>query len=234
MAGSARSCCGIAATVLVQITIFGEKKLNNEVSLFLDQQKFELAQRSAKALSSSTMIPREYQGNIPNTLIAMDIAIRMRMPPLMVMQNLYIVHGKPGWSAKFLIASFNTSGRFSPISYTLTGEPGKDTYGCIATSKDLSTGELVKGPEITMGIAKAEGWYDKNGSKWKTIPELMLRYRAGSWLINTIAPDISVGLATSDEIQDGSERDITPQPEVPVATDINSDLGLIGNEGVVA
>ena len=202
--------------------------MNNEISLFLDQDKFELAQRSAKALSMSTMVPKEYQGNIPNTLIAMDISMRMQIPPLLVMQNLYIVHGKPGWSAKYLIASFNTCGRFSPISYKMVGTQGKDDYGCYAHATDLRTGDNVVGPTVTIGTAKAEGWHGKSGSKWKTIPELMLRYRAGAWLINTVAPDISVGLMTAEEVRDShEERDITPRTQVD---ELNSQLGLMADK----
>ena len=37
-------------------------------------------------------------------LIAQNMARRMGADLLMVMQNLYVVHGRPGWSAQFLIA----------------------------------------------------------------------------------------------------------------------------------
>ena len=198
----------------------------NEVSIFFDEKKFEVAQRSAKALAASTMVPKEYQNNIPNVLIAMDLASRMQIPPLLVMQNLYIVHGKPGWSAKYLIASFNTCGRFSPIEYIITGTPGQDDYGCRAEAMDIRSGKIIEGPLVTIGIAKAEGWHSKSGSKWRTIPDLMLRYRAGAWLINTVAPDISVGLMTAEEVRDSEpvERDITPQSTQ--IDDLNASLGL--------
>ena len=189
--------------------------MSNELSIFFGGgDAFSDSQRVAKALTQSTLVPKEYQGNLSNALVALDMAQRMSMNPLMVMQNLHIIHGRPAWSSKAMIAMFNQSGRFSAISYKFEGEKGTDDYGCYATAKDLQSGEMVEGPLVTMGIAKAEGWLGKNGSKWKTMPDLMLRYRAGSWLVNTVAPDISFGLNTVEEVQDirgfDGARDVTP------------------------
>ena len=165
---------------------------SNELSIFFGGgEAFSDSQRVAKALTASTLVPKEYQGNLSNALVALDMAQRMNMNPLMVMQNLHIIHGRPAWSSKAMIAMFNQSGRFSAISYKFVGEKGTDDYGCYAVARDLNTDEMAEGPLVTMGIAKAEGWLGKNGSKWKTMPDLMLRYRAGSWLVNTVAPDIS-------------------------------------------
>jgi hypothetical protein len=169
---------------------------------FNDLQGFELMQRAAKALSASTLVPPEYQGNLPNCLIALEMAQRIGASPLLVMQNLYIVHGRPGWSAKFLIASFNQCGRFNAIRFDWLGERGKDTWGCRAWALERSTDQRIEGPTITITLAKDEGWYAKKGSKWQTIPELMMMYRAAAWLVNTHAPEISMGLNTAEELGD--------------------------------
>ncbi|HEU4662505.1 MAG TPA: hypothetical protein VFS55_00595 [Dokdonella sp.] len=169
---------------------------------FTDLQSFELAQRAAKCLAASTLVPQRYQNNIPNCVIALNMASRIGADPLMVMQNLYVVHGNPGWSSKFLIACFNECGRYSSVKYRMVGTRGKDDWGCIAYSKELATGELIEGPLITIDMAKKEGWYNKSGSKWQTIPEQMLRYRAAAWMINTTAPEIAMGIRTDDELHD--------------------------------
>lgn len=163
---------------------------------------FDLMQRGAKLLAASTLVPQQYQGNLPNCVIALNMASRIGADPLLVMQSLYVVHGRPGWSAKFLIASFNQCGRFSAIRYEWVGDRDKDSWGCRAWATEKSTGEKIIGPLITIGLAKKEGWYEKSGSKWKTIPELMLQYRAAAWMVNTHAPEISMGLQTQDEIHD--------------------------------
>lgn len=169
---------------------------------FNDLQGFELMQRQCKALAASTLVPQQFQGNLPNCLIALEMAQRIGASPLMVMQNLYIVHGRPGWSAKFLIASFNQCGRFSAIRFEWSGHRDKDDWGCRAWATEKATGEKIQGPLITIALSKKEGWYQKSGSKWQSIPELMLTYRAAAWMVNTHAPEISMGLNTAEELGD--------------------------------
>jgi hypothetical protein len=57
-------------------------------------------------------------------------------------------------------------------------------------------------------MAKAEGWYAKNGSKWQTMPEQMLRYRAASFFVRAYAPELSLGLATREEIEDSIDGEV--------------------------
>jgi hypothetical protein len=169
---------------------------------FTSLQGFELAQRAANLLSQSSLVPKEYQGNLPNCVIALNMAARMTADPLMVMQNLYIVHGRPGWSSQFLISTFNTSGKFSALRYEWVGEEGKDSWGCRAWAIEKATGEKLVGSTVTIGLAKKEGWYSKSGSKWPTMPQQMLMYRAASWFIRAYAPELAMGMHTAEEIHD--------------------------------
>lgn len=172
-------------------------------------------QRVAKMFASSPLVPQIYQGErgIGSCVIALNMAQRMSADPLMVMQNLYVVHGRPSWSAQFLIACFNQTGRFSPVRYDFQGTEGKDDWGCRAYSTDLETGEKVTGPLITISLAKKEGWFDKKGSKWQTMPEMMLRYRAAAWMVRTIAPEIAMGLPTQEESYDVGENSRLANPK---------------------
>jgi hypothetical protein len=161
---------------------------------------FEHAQRVAKMLSSSSLIPKEYQGNIQNTMIALEMANRIGASPLMVMQNLNIIQGKPSWSSSFIIASLNACKRFSPIRFVTDGKD--DAYGCTAWAFDLATNDKLEGPKVTWEMVKAEGWLSKGGSKWKTMPELMFRYRAAAFFGRLYAPDILMGMQTAEELLD--------------------------------
>lgn len=165
-------------------------------------QSFELAQRAAKVLAASSLVPKEYIGNLPNCIIALNMAGRIGADPLMVMQNLVIVHGRPTWSSQFLIATFNSCGRFSAIRYEFFGERNTDSWGCHAVAIEKATGEKLIGTDITIALAKKEGWYGKNGSKWQSMPQQMLMYRAASWLVRAYAPELSMGLHTADEAGD--------------------------------
>lgn len=169
---------------------------------FFNMEGFELMQRIANAFSKSDLVPKQYQGNLPNCMIALDMAQRIGANPLMVMQNLYVVHGTPGWSSKFLIATVNTCGRYSSMRYEWKGEPGKPDYGCRAWTIEKSTGERLDGIWVTWKMVNDEGWATKNGSKWKTMPDQMFIYRAAAFWQRAYAPDLGMGLQTAEELQD--------------------------------
>jgi hypothetical protein len=182
---------------------------------------FEAAQRMAKALVNSTMVPQDYQGekNIGNALIALEMSQRIGASPMAVMQNLHVIHGRPSWSSSFIIAALNSCGRFSPLRFDVTGTG--DKKACVAWAYDQATGEKLAGPESSIEMAKAEGWYTKNGSKWKTMPDLMLRYRAAAFFGRLYAPDVLMGMHTQEEVEDVGERQVRePAPVLvePVAT----------------
>lgn len=172
------------------------------IDAFASEGNFTAAQRMAKGLSSSSLVPEAYRNNIPNVLIAMELATRVGASVFAVMQNLDIIHGRPGWRATFIIATINASGRFTPLRFRWEGKPGTDAWGCRAVAKDREDDEECLGALITLALAKAEGWSSKNGSKWKTMPEQMLMYRAASFWGRVYAPEKMLGMHTGDEVED--------------------------------
>ena len=181
------------------------------LSIFNNSDQFELAQRAGKMLASSDLVPQQFRGNIPNCVIALNIASRLRADPFAVLQSLYIVHGRPAWSSQFLIAMVNASGRYSPLQYRMTGQG--DSAACVAWAKHIETGDVVEGPEVSIDMAKKEGWYGKSGSKWQTLPALMLRYRAAGFFARLYCPDLCLGMRTMEEevdIQKNPARESAP------------------------
>lgn len=171
-------------------------------SVFSGIRAFEDAQRIAKALASSTLIPPQFQGQqgFANCLVALEIAGRMNISPFLCMQHLHIIHGRPSWSSAFIIAMVNGCGRFTPLRFEISGEG--DSLACYAVATDIKTDQELKGPTITMAMAKKEGWSTKSGSKWLTMPELMIRYRAAAFWGRLFAGDLLVGLQTQEEVID--------------------------------
>jgi len=161
-----------------------------------ETQAFELVQRQAMMLSKSTLVPKDFIGNVANCAIALNIAKRTRLDPLMVCQNLAIIHGRPSWGSSFIIASLNSCGRFGTLRFESTPTL------CKAVTMDKQSGAILEGPTVTMEMAKLEGWLDKPGSKWKTMPELMLKYRAAAFFGRLYAPEIMMGLYSADEVVD--------------------------------
>lgn len=180
---------------------------NESIQAYQNADNFALAQRMAQSLAASTVVPTQYQNNIGNCLVALDVASRVGCSPFLVMQNLDIIHGRPTWNSKFIIATLNSCGRFDNIRFEFFGDEGKDTFGCQCIAVNVATGEIVKGERITIEMAKKEGWYTRSGSKWPTMPRQMLQYRAASFFSRIYAPDILFGMQSSDEI-----RDTTSEP----------------------
>ena len=135
-------------------------------------------------------------------MIALDVAARVGCSPMLVMQNLDIINGKPTWNSKFIIGTLRTCGRFRDLRFEFFGDEGKDSFGCQCVAIETTTGEVLKGERITIEMAKKEGWYNKSGSKWPTMPRQMLQYRAASFFSRIYAPDVLFGMHAADEIQD--------------------------------
>ena len=154
----------------------------------------------AEFLSKSTVIPISYQNRPENILICVDLASRMGLSPLAVMQNLYIIQGKPSFSGQAIASLIRSSGQFSNIEVNFIGEEGKDSWGCYISAE--RNGKQIKGAKVTIGMAKAEGWTKKNGSKWLTMPEMMLTYRAYTFFGRQFAPELMMGLHAVEELED--------------------------------
>jgi hypothetical protein len=182
-----------------------------DVSIFQVGGDLGKALQVAKVMASSSMVPAQYQGEkgIPNVIVAMELSHRIGISPWMVMQNLHIIQGRPAWASPFLIAMIDQSGKFEPLRFEINGTG--DGRGCIAWTKLRLTGERVEGPRVDISMAKAEGWYGRNGSKWKTMPEVMLRYRAAAFFARLYAYDLICGLQTADEVIDIDPIEVPPQ-----------------------
>ena len=231
--------------------------LSNSTGIF-QFSSFAETMQAAQILSNSSLVPKDYrcfiptkeygklqydnQGNVigennpnatANCLIALNMANRMGYEPLMIMQNLYIIEGRPAWSSQFIIAAINACGKFSPlrfeivkhgmtdVEYTVTQGYGKnktsenvktqvENVSCVAWAIEKATGERIESAKIDMVMAVKEGWYGKNGSKWQTMPEQMLRYRAAAFFGRIYAPEILMGIYSADEVRDFV--DVTPAP----------------------
>lgn len=199
---------------------------------FTNMEAFANLQRVSKIFNQSSMVPMAFQGdnNLGNAVIAVEMAVRMHVSPLMVMQNLYVVHGTPSWSSKFLIATFNQCGRFSSIKYKFNGKPGTPEYGCYAYATELATGEEVRSITITMAMAASEGWSTKKGSKWQTMPDLMLQYRAAAFLIRTVAPELSMGLESVEEVRDRGAIEVESNVVDPAIENANKEDFIVEAE----
>lgn len=184
--------------------------MSNELAIYeAEIKKFELEHKKAEALCASAFFPQSLQTNgngLANAVIIYELASRMQISPFEVAQSIFIIKGKPSFETKFLVARLNQSGKLKGRLRTIINEAKTEAY-CEAI--EAETGEILRGTTITLDIAKKEGWLEKSGSKWQTIPELMLRYRAQSFFINEYFPEVKFGLKTTDEAEDIVEAKFT-------------------------
>lgn len=204
------------------------------LGIFGTSDNFIMAMQMAKALASSTIVPQAFQKNEANCLIAIEQAQRLRVSPMMVMQNLHVIQGRPSWSSKFLIAAINNSGKFDmELQFEETQDKDGKPFSCTAwTTKN---GRKVNGMTVDMDMAKEEGWLSKNGSKWKTMPQLMLRYRAASFFSSLNCPELTMGLYTREEMQDDDFKEypienMQEQVQQEIAENANSQVFEEPNE----
>lgn len=196
------------------------------VSVFSDAESWALAAKQANSLAHSTIIPKEYQENANNALVAIEMAYRIGVSPLMVMQNLYIVHGRPSWSAQYVIAMINGSGKYDmELQFDEKADKAGKPFSCQCWTE--KNGRKVTGPIIDMDMAKAEGWLGKPGSKWQTMPQIMLRYRAASFFGRMNCPELTMGIYTREEVVELAEdeytmQDMSEQAEAEIAANANT------------
>ena len=178
------------------------------VSMWNDSKLMNQSFRMARMLSDSALVPDAYRNAPQNCVVAIDIANRMGISPLMVMQNLYVVKGKPSWSGSFCAAAINGSGRFTPLEFIFVGERDKPSWGCYATAVRASNGVRCYSDTVTIEMAMKEGWYskkDKYGketSKWQSMPMQMMMYRAAAFFARAHCSDLLLGMPTYEEVQD--------------------------------
>ena len=172
-------------------------------NLLESTQHLNRLSKLAAKYANSSMIPQNFQKNPDNCFVALELASRMGVSPILVMQNLVVVQGRPAWSGQSCIALVNGSGKFThDLDFVFVGKPGADDWGCYATTTRKADGKELRGTCVTIDLAKKEGWYGKNGSKWQTMPQQMLIYRAASWFARTYCPEVLMGFSTADEAED--------------------------------
>lgn len=182
------------------MTDITKTNIDSESSIYQSQNSFEFAQRQAKSLCQSQLVPSQYQGQngLPNCLVALEMSKRMNLSPLVVMQNLNVIHGRPTWSAQFITSNIIGCGRFKNFDYIVQGKDESLAVQCQAIR--VEDNKLVKGTAVSMRMARQEGW-TKN-SKYSSMPELMLKNRAATFFGRQYIPDLLLGVQTSEEVID--------------------------------
>lgn len=184
-----------------EVVVQEQRNLPKEV--FSDPESFRNLYKIGNLFAQSQLVPQAYQGKPMDCTIAVDMANRMGVSPMFVMQNLYVVKGKPSWSGQACMSMIQASGHFKNVLPVYTGEKGSDNRGCFIKAIRVSDGEEVVGTEITVQMAKAEGW--SSNKKWVTMTDQMLAYRAAAFFARVYIPSSLMGCAVEGEVEDSTQ-----------------------------
>ena len=180
-----------------------------------NKDSFNQLLRVANMLSQTSIIPQSYQGKPQDCFVAIEMANRMGVSPIVVMQNMYVVKGKPSWAGQACTMLINSCGKFKDVKHIYTGEKGKPNRGCYVTATRISDGSQVDGVEVTMPMAQSEGW--TSNSKWRNMPELMLAYRASAFFARVYCPEAMMGVQTAEEVYDADSTPINAAASLTAA-----------------
>lgn len=187
------------------------------LNAFSDKESFNQLARESAVLAKTSIIPEAYRNKPEDCMVAIDMANRIGVSPMMVMQNLYVVKGKPSWSGQACMSLIQGCGKFHDVRPVYTGTKGTEDRACHVEAVRISDGEKIEGAEVSIRMAKAEGWI--SNPKWRNMPELMLAYRASAFFARVYCPERLMGVyveGEADDIQPGKRTVADPlAPDKP-------------------
>jgi hypothetical protein len=164
---------------------------------YINPQRFDQIAKLANVFANSDLVPAHFKGKKENCFIALQMAFRSNIDPMVALQNLYLVQGKPGMSAQLAIALANRSGLLKgPIRFAVSGAGDNMSVTASATTRD---GYEISA-EASMAMARAENW-TKN-PKYQSMPKVMLTYRAATFLVRQYMPEVLLGMQAHEELED--------------------------------
>ena len=186
---------------------------NQILDMIMNPAKFDHLQRVAKLFADSNLVGKSFEKNPAACFVGLQLAFQLGVDPMMLFQKIYSPGGgKVAIETQVAIAIANQRGVFKgPIEYVFEGQG--DTRQCTAKAVLTANGKEVS-ETIKWETVVKEGWYEKSGSKWKTMPDKMFKYRSAMWLIRTYCPEILLGLSSTDELEDQNIIDVTPRKEI--------------------
>lgn len=171
----------------------------------LTPQSIDEALRMAEIMSRASIVPKDYQGNPGNILVAIQWGAEIGLPPLQAMQNLAVINGRPALWGDAVIALVRGSGLLETIHEDITAD--------VATCTVKRKGEPPASRSFSVEDAKRAGLYGKQGP-WQQYPKRMLQMRARAWALRDVFPDVLRGVHVAEEAQDMPAERAMGQAEI--------------------
>ena len=160
------------------------------------------AMEFSKFLATSTHIPKDFQGNPNNILVAIQWGYEIGLAPMQALQNIAVINGRPSLWGDSMIAVCKAHPDWRGISETYIEE--EDKAVCIV--KRHVHGEIEETrSEFSYKDAQRANLTNKPGP-WKNYPKRMLQLRARGFALRDAFPDAIKGLITTEEAIDYPEK----------------------------
>jgi len=160
----------------------------------LTPQTLEEAMQFADMMSRSSIVPKDYQGNPGNIIVAIQWGAEIGLAPLQAMQSIAVINGRPSIWGDAMLALVRGSGLLEFIRETPTDE------GCTCALKRRGDPNEVE-RTFTPEDAKKAGLWGKQGP-WQQHPKRMMQMRARAFALRDVFPDVLRGVHIGEEAQD--------------------------------
>lgn len=173
----------------------------------LTPQTLDEAMQFADMMSRSSIVPKDYQGNPGNILVAVQWGAEIGLAPLQAMQSIAVINGRPSIWGDAMLALV----RGSCLLEYIREEP--TDAGCTCALKRRGDPHEVE-RIFTVEDAKKAGLWGKQGP-WQQHPKRMMQMRARAFALRDTFPDVLRGVHIGEESQDlPTERHMGAADEV--------------------
>lgn len=181
------------------------RELQPAASFSLAPRNMTEAMDFADKLAKSNFVPKDFQNNPGNILVAVQWGMELGLQPMQAMQNIAVINGRPSLWGDAVIALVRGS---SLCEYIYESDDGET-----ATCRVKRRGEEEQVRTFSMADAKAAGLANKQGP-WSQYPKRMRQMRARAFALRDVFPDVLKGMPVAEEVLDyESIRDVTPRPQ---------------------
>jgi hypothetical protein len=136
---------------------------------------------------------------IANATAAVLQGITLGLDPMTALQQIYIVHGRPGMYSEIKVALVKSRG------HEVWTEDISDTRAVVCGRRKGT--DYIERVTVTMDQARKAGW--TTNQAYSKTPQDMLYARAAGRVCDRVAPDVLMGIASVEEIQDTIQAEAT-------------------------
>ncbi|MBM6588809.1 recombinase RecT [Brevibacterium sp. RIT 803] len=160
-------------------------------------------QQYAELLAQASLLPKQYQRNPANVLLAMELGQSLSIPPIQAINEVHVIEGKPSASANLIGGLVRRAGHVLRIRV--------DREAMAATAQIIRNDDPDYTFEVTWTMDDAKRAGSTNKDNWKKYPIAMLKARAITEVAREACPEALMGISyTPDELGAVVDQDGNP------------------------